>query len=301
MEKDNETLARNAESSVASGKNRIVETYAEDMAQVIEDDKSGLVKKIIHEEEEHEIEKKNISPESKKNKIFMFVGLLFIIFGFFTLFYFIFVKTDPTVPIEKQLVPIIFNDKNVLLEVHGLKKDEIVQTVLKEINGTLVKNGGVEGIYLTLNDNPLGFRKFIEIINGDLILNDSNFVDDNFLMGVVNTEAPLVSSTGKDFFILLKVRSMVDVFDIMRAWENKMFSDLYGFFGLNITSETKYLLTTNFKDGIIENKNARILYDNDNKIVMMYIFADDNSIVITNTESAGEEIMLRLASSRIKK
>ena len=47
----------------------VVETYAEDMAKVIEDDKSGLVKKIIHGAEEHEIEKINLSPESKKNKL----------------------------------------------------------------------------------------------------------------------------------------------------------------------------------------------------------------------------------------
>ena len=35
-------------------KPKIVETYAEDMAKVIEDDRGGLIKKIIHSEEEHE-------------------------------------------------------------------------------------------------------------------------------------------------------------------------------------------------------------------------------------------------------
>ena len=35
----------------------------------VENDKEGLIKKIIHGEEEHEREKINLSPESKKNKI----------------------------------------------------------------------------------------------------------------------------------------------------------------------------------------------------------------------------------------
>ena len=57
--------------------NKIVETYADDMAKVLESDTGGLVKKIIHGEEEHEAEKRNFSPESQRNKIFMALGALF--------------------------------------------------------------------------------------------------------------------------------------------------------------------------------------------------------------------------------
>jgi hypothetical protein len=35
--------------------------------------------------------------------------------------------------------------------------------------------------------------------------------------------------------------------------------------------------------------------------VMMYIFANDTSIIITNTEVAGAEIMSRLATPKVKK
>jgi hypothetical protein len=51
----------------------------------------------------------------------------------------------------------------------------------------------------------------------------------------------------------------------------------------------------------VGNKNARILYDADGKVVMMYIFADKNSIIITNAEDAANEIMLRLVASQVKK
>jgi hypothetical protein len=79
-----------------------------------------------------------------------------------------------------------------------------------------------------------------------------------------------------------------------------MFLDLHGFFGVDLLPETKYLLTKNFENGIIENKNARILYDTDKNIVMAYVFADDNSIVITNSENAVREIILRLGASEVK-
>jgi len=52
-------------------KDVIVETYAEDMAKVLENDKSGIIRKIIYEEEKHEIEKRNLSPQSQKKINFL--------------------------------------------------------------------------------------------------------------------------------------------------------------------------------------------------------------------------------------
>ncbi|MDO8659322.1 MAG: hypothetical protein Q7K54_01850, partial [Candidatus Parcubacteria bacterium] len=123
---------------------------------------------------------------------------------------------------------------------------------------------------------------------------DNALIGDNFLTGVVN-------GATKTFFILMKVNSMSDVFNPLRIWENKMFTDLHGFFSVDISPETKYLLTKEFTDGIVQNKNARILYDTNNNIVMMYIMADDNSVIITNNENTAREVMLRLASAQIKK
>ena len=97
------------------------------------------------------------------------------------------------------------------------------------------------------------------------------------------------------------MRSIVDVFEPMKAWESKMFYDLHSFFGMNLNEDTKYLLEKSFEDGIIQNKNARILRDKDGNIVLMYIYAKEDSLIITNSETAVAEVMLRLASSQIKK
>lgn len=277
----------------ASGAGKVVKTYAEDMAEVIENDKAGLVKKIIHGEEQHEEEKKNLSPESRKNKFFMFISLLFIALGFAILFFFMVRSEISSVPVEKQFIPLIFNDKSSFVEVADFGKDKIAQTVLNKVDTTEVKAGGIEGIYLSENKKVVGFQKFISLIKGNFFP-ESNSVNDNFMMGAVNRET-------KDFFILLKVRSIPDVFDALRVWENKMFLDLHGFFAFPISPETRYLLTKDFDDGIVDNKNARILHTNDDKIVLMYILADDNFIIITNTENAAHEIMIRLASSKVKK
>lgn len=288
--------------TVNEDNNKFVKTYAEDMARVLENDKEGLVKKIIHGEQEHEQEKKNLSPESKKNKLFMLIGFILIFLALLILSYFLFKKENiNTVVVEKQFVPIIFSDKSTFIEVSTFNREEVIQTILSQINNNKTKIGGIEGIYLTENKEIVGLRRFISIIKGNFIPDENKLlVDDNFLMGSMLTGLKSSSPTAGDFFILLKTRSITDIFISMRAWEEKMLTDLHKFIGINLSAETNYLFTKDFEDGIVENKNARILRNKEGGIVLMYVFADENSVIITSSEPAINEIILRLASSEKK-
>ena len=111
----------------------------------------------------------------------------------------------------------------------------------------------------------------------------------------------VVPSTGKEAFLLLKTRSFEDVFPLVRQWEEKMFLDLYGFFGIEINQDTEYLLTKDFEDGIIKNKNARILYTNEGEIALSYIFVESDKILITNSSDVTEEVVARLLGSQVRK
>jgi hypothetical protein len=285
----------------SDARNKMVETYADDMAKVIENDTEGLVKKIIHGEELHEAEKRNLSPESKKNRFFMLVSIFLIVVALAIFSFFFFNKNPNTLVVQPQFVPLVFNDQSAFLEIAGLKKDEIAQTVLTEATTTKVKAGGVEGIYLTENKQVIGLRRFISLIQSHFIPGASTLlVNDNFLLGVVKNPAISDSPSDTGFFMLLKVRSTADIFNPLKAWETNLLTDLHGFFGINISSDTGYLYTKDFEDGIIENKNARILYDKDGNIVVMYIFADDNSVIITDSQNAAHELVLSLAAGQTK-
>ena len=268
------------------------------MAQVIGDNREGLIKKIILQEEENEIEKKNLSPQSRQNKFYIILGTILILATITVIILSALKKENETVLVEKQFTPIIFNDKSVFIEVADISKDKIVEAIYKAISESTSGPSEVEGIYLTENKNIIGLTRFNELTNNTFILpiaGDQALVSDNFMLGSVN----------KEFFILIKTRSMTDIFNSMREWENKMFSDLYGYFGIELSSATEYLLTKNFKDGIIENKNARILYEGGNeeneKISMMYVFANNTSVVITRSQITAREVILRLASNQIRK
>ena len=275
--------------------NVTIETYADDLAKVVVDNENGLVKKIIDEEEKQKEEKEHKSPERYKNQFFLYAGISFVVASFILVsLVFLFRKKIFQVEVPLQYVPIIFTDKTEFKEVDGLKKEEIIQTVLNEINNAEFKDGGIEGVFLTINKKVLGLREFLKITEVNLDQTKLEFVNDAFLLGGVNKESKIP-------FILIKMRYIVDIFDSIRAWENKMFFDFHKLFGVDINADTKYLLESNFEDGIIQNKNARILKDKDGKIVMMYVFVDENSVIITNSELAVKEILRRLVSGKVKK
>src|SRR3989344_201643 len=130
---------------------KFVHTYAEDMAGVIKSDQGGLIKKIIHGEEEHDQERKNMSPALRKNKIFLSTSIILLLLSAGILISFLFRDELKTVFIEPQFTPLIFNDKNTFLEVAGFDKEKIAQIVANQVSATEEKDGEVEGIYLTEN------------------------------------------------------------------------------------------------------------------------------------------------------
>ena len=276
-------------------KNKLVQTYAMDMALVLSDTKEGLIKQVIDVEEKREIDNKDFFSVYKRNKLFAFLSLLLILISGLMIFFFLSSKKP------LLFTPIVF-DKSSFLEVKDLKKDEIVQTILHEISASNVKIGGIEIIALSINQRIILLKDFASLLKINLDINNNKFIDDNFLMGFVNNQnnqSNINDVNGKDFFILLKVSSNTDVFSYLRTWESKIFSDLHSLFGIEISGLNNYLITKDFEDGVVENRNARILYDKDRKIVMMYIFANENYVVVTNTLSSAREVMLRLASSKV--
>lgn len=282
-------------------KSKNIITYTEDMVKAIEDDKGGLIKKIIHEEEEHEEEAKNLSPKSQKNRLFMFISFLLVAVALAVLVFFAFFNDRINTVLVAPLSSVIFMDQTDFLAIDGLTKVKIAETVSSQVNNTKTKIGGVNGIYLTENKKVIGFTRFSTLVKSSLTANQLALIGDNFLLGAFKSGLSSVSPNVGDLFMLLKVKSFPDIFPVMQSWESKMLYDLHEFFGVKLSPETNYLFTKSFEDGIVANKNARILRDNNSRIVLMYIFADDNSVIITNSESAVGELILRLNSSQIKK
>ena len=79
-----------------------VETYTDDMVKALGESKGGLIKKIIHEEEKHNSEKKNLSPKSKKNKLFLAISIILVLAALLIVLFLLFFNRKVSVPIKPQ-------------------------------------------------------------------------------------------------------------------------------------------------------------------------------------------------------
>lgn len=289
-------------------KNVQVETFAEDMTKAIESigtGGGGFVKKIIHGEEDSV--KSNSSLVNKRSQIFMLLSFALVLLAIASLsIVYVLKNRISTVEVAPQYKPIIFIDQNKAIEISELNTEQIIEKISDETNNTNVKLGGVEGVYFTNDKNIIGLKDFFTKMEINLDKMNLSAFEDNFLTGITNLQSLSENPSDeikseKNFFILLKFESMADAFNVLHFWENKIFSDLGLFFGEKLNADTKYLLTKDFEDGIVQNKNARILYDNDGKIIMMYVYVNDSSVVFANSEKTIGEIIARLAASQIKK
>ncbi|MCX6757466.1 MAG: hypothetical protein NTZ44_01110 [Candidatus Nomurabacteria bacterium] len=279
----------------APQKSGVTRTYAEDLAYAMDHVEGDLIKKIIKEQEQIGEEQENLSPQSKKNKVLMIVSGVLILSAV-VLFFLLanFGAKIFTITLKTQSTPLIFADKSQFLPVDGLSKDEIIQKIKSGVSNTIVKNGGIEAIYLTEGQQIVGLKRFIKLIKANVPLEMSDYTTENFMIGAFNGNT-------KDLFILIKVNSFTDVFPGIKAWENKMFSDIGDLFGTPTNIDTNYLLTKDFEDEVVGNKNARVLNTNDGKPVLKYVFANDTSVIVIANDEAVNEIMLRLSAGQIRK
>lgn len=275
---------------------KFVKTYAEDMAGAIGDESGGLIKNIIREEEARDQEKTAFSPDSRENRIFMALGALFLVSGL-GIFGFLFIAREQALLYPPaQLTQMIFADANSQVEIAGKDKDQIALVAKSSISASNLKRGGIEALYFTKDEALLGLRGFMESIRSNWILPDGPVVEDNFLFGAYSDGE---EGEGGHIFILIRTRSFPDILKSLREWEGKMFLDLHDFFRLGLSAETSYLLTKDFEHGFVENKNARILYAADGTPALMYVFADENHVVIADSALAVKEVIFRLAGNKI--
>lgn len=269
-----------------------IETYATDMAGALEDGGQGAIRKIIEQETAYEEAKKKAAGSSLWNQLYLLSSVLLVLATIGIIYYVVSRNVGGEVAITPQFTPVIFNDETSFIEA-GEEKKDIVGQVDWEAKISEVPEGGVKGIYLMEQGQLLGLSRLASLLETSVTIDNSIF-SDNFLLGTVKNDQP-------ELFLLVKVYSFTDAFNFMRDWEKKMFYDLRELFDVELTSSNNYLLTKDFEDGIVGNKNARILRDNLGNIALMYVFADDNFIVISKSEDAVGEVVARLAGGSVKK
>ena len=97
-------------------------------------------------------------------------------------------------------------------------------------------------------------------------------------------------------FLIIQVDSYENALSGMLAWERKLLDDFYPTFGIDISGANQALFEKKFEDIVFKNRDGRVLKNSVGETVLMYLFINDKTVIITRSTKVLEEILARLDS-----
>src|SRR3989338_284131 len=184
--------------------------------------------------------------------------------------------------VTEKRISIGSSEKNAAIEklTTGLKQNEqflVIYTDKEEKDGV---------------KTPLTSREFLERIDV--------YPPDDLVRSLKNDFA-LGSIAGKARFLILKTGYYGGASSGMLRWEKTMENDLRDILGLSIPqnslppqSSTTQSFRYGFADLVIDNRDARVLRDASGNTILMYIFTDNETILITGNVNASRIVPTKL-------
>ncbi len=257
-------------------------TYSTDLAEAMRKNDGSVVRIALAEDERRRQQSQAVDPTSKKNLTFIIASIVIIILataGVGGIYWYTHKDTRTVVP-ETPVLPasMVRSDEAVSIDITGKPVAEIAQKIREMVNTRNTRPGTVKNIVpITQNADsktPIVATNFLAALVTHAPPSFVRSLKNNFMLGSYDYDAP-------NLFIVLSGTAHDYMYTGMLAWEPKLLGDLGPLFAIDTTNAYRSYLDTVFTDGIIENRDVRILYTLDKKPILFYTFLDPNTVVIT--------------------
>lgn len=284
---------------------KTIRTYSSDMADVVRENEMSVIKIAVAEQKRHEQEALYKKAQgSNVSKFFMFIGALALIVGGVAFAYVLLQKKDliiAPVEIKKDIETFIPYDKGSYVDMTNATGPLDVTSIIKSELKKIDKPRSIEALFLTTSSSGtpelLSIQKFLSLMKVTAPGPLSRSFKDQYLVGTYKSS---VEDRDPHLFLMFETNDYNTAYAGMLKWESTMIDDLFDLFGVDVSGERKVLFEKPWKDIIIANRDARILYDDQGVDALYYVFLDKNKIVITDNQEAIVEIMARLITKNIK-
>ncbi len=289
---------------------KTLRTYMSDMADTVRSNDISVIKVALAEQNKHEREDLYRKVEgSSSKKAFWIIGGIILIGAAIYGSYFIFkqkAKNDAPQPMQK-IESIISYDEITNVDLTGAENlnDKLI-SIKKEIIKSN-KNGLIK--YIPITKETMGVKEKVLVSKLFSLMETTapsslvRSLSDSYMMGVYikNPSASIETDDGKpNLFMILETNDYDFSYAGMLEWEKTIAGDMFNLFEFKTNDNKTELGKKQFKDIIIDNKDARVLYSEDNKPLLYYIFTNKSKIIITDSQDAIREILGRLIIKNIK-
>lgn len=274
-----------------------IRTYQSDMADAVRMNEGSVIKIAVAEQERKAREQEVETKTEKAGTLFAVGSILFALLALGVLGYALVSTREKEVvvtgtPLSQSL---IINDGSQSLIISNKNKQEIAKEFYEIASKPQEKINSVLNISIINDDSTIKknvtAKEFVSSLQTAMPGPLYRSLSDDFMAGSIALE-----NRGSPF-IILKPTSFDYAYSGMLQWERKMVDDFFLLYNIDVSGENAYLLSKPFQDSILKNQDARVLYDSAGQVVMLYLFVNnDDLIIIAKDETAVLEILSRLGN-----
>ena len=283
---------------------KTVRTYMSDMADTVRANEISVIKVALAEQNRQARE--NLYREQEETptkKIFWFIGGIILIGGAIFGSTFLInkkVEVDTPIAVLKESAIISYDEIYNL----NISEKENLSEKISEIKDLPTKNNFITFISVSKEINNVKekisttelFSRFKMEAPGSLVRS----LSDNYMMGMFTKEINSTNDKKSIPFIIFQSNDYEFTYAGMLEWEKTLAGDIQNILKLNTKNSIENINEIKWKDLVLNNKDSRVLYNENNEPILYYIFADKKNLVITESKDAIKEIISRLAINNIK-
>jgi hypothetical protein len=287
---------------------KTVRTYMSDMADTVRANEISVIKVALAEQNKKAREELYRKAEGTPvNKIFWFIGGIILIAGALYGSTFLINKKDKInipVKIVKEEAMISYDEVSTIILGDSNKLLDKIKNVIKE-KSSIDNNSSIK--YILILKEVSDVKQKIEpkeLFSNLKFTAPSALVrslSNNYMVGTYTKNSSSDSEPmNQKLFIILQSNDYEFTYAGMLDWEKTLAGDMIDLFELNTTDTKNKLNERIWKDLIINNKDSRVLYNEENKPILYYIFADQNNLIIADNQDTIKEILSKLILKNTK-
>jgi len=283
---------------------KTVRTYLSDMADTVRTNDISVIKVALAEQNKNERENIYRQAEGTPFKKFFWVagGIIFIGVALFGIYFVTnknaalnvpeqIVKNDSIISYD-ELTSISIKDGDNLTDKIITNKKEVSNNGIKSISINKDVGGAKEKLSVKELFTKLEFTAPSSLVRS---------LSDSYMIGYyINNLSENITDYKSSLFIILPTIDYEYTYAGMLEWEKTIAGNTLDLFELNTKNNKLQINDLAWKDIIIENKDARVLLNEENKPILYYIFTNKNNLIVTDKEATLKEIISRLIIKNIK-
>ncbi len=288
---------------------KTVKTYMSDMADTVRQNEISVIKVALAEQNKHEREDlyRKIEGTPKTKFFWALGGIIIIACAIYGTYYLINQKKikDTPAPIIREESIISYDSSKKIVLKEGSDLSKIISDLKKDIITSSSGNIDYIKIYQQSGETEeiITTKTLFEKLKLSAPASLVRSLSDSYMIGMYTksvSNIPDDPNNKSKLFIIFQSDDYEYSYAGMLDWEKTMVIDMLPIFNLETGESNITLSEKKWNDIIVNNKDARVSLNENNKPILYYLFIDKNNLIITESTDVIKEIYSRLIIKNMK-